>query len=338
MTHLERPRFGLGLDINFQEFNPRVPMTDEEVEEKYDEIRRRSGVLRILDREYRAELGDIEWINELGRGAFGVVRKASFKRTGTLMAVKIIPITGNAESNKRTVMDMDVIMRSHACPHIVRCYGCFVSDSEVRICMELMTMCLDKLLKKAKEGFPEIIVGKITNSVLLALKYLKDSERIMHRDIKPSNILIDLAGTIKICDFGISGRLIDSNKAETNTKGCTAYLAPERVGISENEYGVLADVWSLGITLIELATGRHPYDGCNNDFELLTKINTEPPPKIDSSSGFSKPFCSFIALCLKKRPTERANYNRLLKEPFVVLSREDGRIDVSTWFQDVMSQ
>lgn len=332
---MERPRFGL--DINFQDLSSRVPMTDEEVEERYNAIRERSGVLTILNAEYKAELRDIEELAELGRGAFGVVRKARFKKTGTLMAVKIIPITGNAESNKRTVMDMDVIMRSHTCPHIVRCYGCFVFDAEVRICMELMSMCLDKLLKRAQR-FPEPIVGKITLSVLLALKYLKDNERVMHRDIKPSNILIDLTGTIKICDFGIAGRLIDSNRAETNTKGCTAYLAPERVGNSENEYGIRADVWSLGITLIELATGHHPYEGSITDFELLSKINNDPPPAVDPSLGFTTDFCSFVAKCLKKRPIERLSYSQLLEEPFITTSANDMETEVSTWFQMVMGQ
>uniref|UniRef100_F1L179 mitogen-activated protein kinase kinase n=1 Tax=Ascaris suum TaxID=6253 RepID=F1L179_ASCSU len=219
---MDRSKFGL--DLSFTDLTSRVPMTDEEVEERYEKIRERSGLLTILGVEYKADLSDINELMELGRGAFGVVRKAQFKKTKTLMAVKIIPITGNAESNKRTVMDMDVIMRSHNCPHIVRCYGCFVSDSEVRICMELMSMCLDKLLKIALR-FPEAIVGKITTCVLLALNYLKETEQIMHRDVKPSNILIDNSGSIKLCDFGIAGQLIDSRRALTNTKGCVAYLA-----------------------------------------------------------------------------------------------------------------
>ncbi|VDO28797.1 unnamed protein product [Onchocerca flexuosa] len=173
-TTMDRSRFGLDLTLQDLELS-RVPMTDEEVEEKYESIRGRSGVLTIMGIEYKAQLSDIVDVKELGRGSFGVVRKARFKQTKTLMAVKIIPITGNAENNKRTVMDMDVIIRSHNCPNIVRCYGCFVFESEVRICMELMSMCLDKLLKIALH-FPENIVSNITKSVLLALEYLKEKE------------------------------------------------------------------------------------------------------------------------------------------------------------------
>uniref|UniRef100_A0A914ZFN6 mitogen-activated protein kinase kinase n=2 Tax=Ascarididae TaxID=6250 RepID=A0A914ZFN6_PARUN len=331
---MDRSKFGL--DLSFTDLTSRVPMTDEEVEERYEKIRERSGLLTILGVEYKADLSDINELMELGRGAFGVVRKAQFKKTKTLMAVKIIPITGNAESNKRTVMDMDVIMRSHNCPHIVRCYGCFVSDSEVRICMELMSMCLDKLLKIALR-FPEAIVGKITTCVLLALNYLKETEQIMHRDVKPSNILIDNSGSIKLCDFGIAGQLIDSRRALTNTKGCVAYLAPERVGSSESEYGIRADVWSLGITLVELSTGRHPYEGCSTDFELLAKINNDPAPRLEPSELYSKNFCAFIAKCLMKRSLDRPNYDELLEDPFVKTSLSQN-VDVAAWFAEVRQQ
>ncbi|MFH4976553.1 hypothetical protein AB6A40_003262 [Gnathostoma spinigerum] len=308
-----------------------LAIPSKEVNERYEQIRSRSGVLNIADREFRAELKDIEEIGELGRGAFGVVRKARFKKTGSLMAVKIMPATGDAESNKRMVMDMDVIMRSHSCPHIVRCYGCFVFESEVRICMELMTMCLGKLLKIAKQ-FPEEIVGKVTVAVLDALNYLKEKERIMHRDIKPSNILVDMNGNIKLCDFGIAGRLIDTMHAESDSRGCMAYLAPERIG-SSRIYGVRSDVWSFGITLFELITGVHPYAECQTDFELLTKIKSESPPKIDSSFGCSKLFVAFVAKCLRKNDKERPNYQELLADPFVITSQRS-QTDVGRWVQE----
>ncbi|VDM95015.1 unnamed protein product [Thelazia callipaeda] len=329
---MDRSRFDLNLAL--QNYEPlRVPMTDEEVEERYESIRKRSGVLTIMGVAYKAQLSDIVDTKELGRGSFGVVRKAFFKQTKTLMAVKIIPITGNAESNKRTVMDMDVIMRSHNCPNIVRCYGCFVFESEVRICMELMSMCLDKLLKIALR-IPETIVANITKSVLLALEYLKEKENIMHRDIKPSNILIDHGGTIKLCDFGIAGRLINSRRAETNTKGCVAYLAPERVASSDCEYGVRADVWSLGITLIELSTGTHPYEGCSTDFEVLSKIRDFSPPRLCPSEQFSSTFSSFIQRCLKREPVARPNYHELLEDTFIRSNSTDTAA-VAKWFNSL---
>ncbi|VDO28525.1 unnamed protein product [Onchocerca flexuosa] len=156
----------------------------------------------------------------------------------------------------------------------------------------------------------------------------------MHRDVKPSNILIDHSGTIKLCDFGIAGRLIDSRRAETNTKGCTAYLAPERVASSDCEYGVRADVWSLGITLIELAKGTHPYEGCSTDFELLTKIINDPPPRLSPAQHFSQTFSVFIARCLMKRPIDRPNYHELLEDPFIRGNTTDTAA-VAKWYSSL---
>lgn len=96
---------------------------------------------------------------------------------------------------------------------------------------------------------------------------------------------------------------------------------PERVASNDCEYGVRADVWSLGITLIELATGFHPYDGCSTDFELLTKIKNDPPPRLDPALQFSAIFSVFIARCLMKRPIDRPSYHELLvsRAPFLIL-------------------
>jgi mitogen-activated protein kinase kinase 7 len=147
-------------------------------------------------------------------------------------------------------MDLDILLACHDCPNIVQCYGYFIKDTEVWICMELMTTCFDKLLKKFKRPIPEPILGKISVAVSVvslvfayrstqltvdsyvlcpeqtvkALNYLKDIHGVIHRDVKPSNILINENGVVKLCDFGISGRLVDS-KAKTRSAGCAAYMA-----------------------------------------------------------------------------------------------------------------
>ena len=105
-----------------------------------------------------------------------------------------------------------------------------------------------------------------------ALSYLKEKLKIMHRDVKPSNILLDKSGAIKLCDFGISGQLVDSI-AKTRDAGCRPYMAPERIDPQRARgYDVRSDVWSLGITLIELATGKFPYPKWNSVFEQLTQV------------------------------------------------------------------
>ena len=117
--------------------------------------------------------------------------------------------TGNSEETKRIVMDMDVVLKSHDCKEIVVCLGCFITASDVWICMELMATCFDKLLKLLKtpnHAVPEKICGKVAVATLSALNYLKDKHGVIHRDVKPSNILLDYEGRVKLCDFGISGR------------------------------------------------------------------------------------------------------------------------------------
>ncbi|EDX17782.1 GD15909 [Drosophila simulans] len=201
--------------------------------------------------------------------------------------------------------------------------------------MELMSMCFDKLLKLSKKPVPEQILGKVTVATVNALSYLKDKHGVIHRDVKPSNILIDERGNIKLCDFGISGRLVDS-KANTRSAGCAAYMAPERIDPKKPKYDIRADVWSLGITLVELATARSPYEGCNTDFEVLTKVLDSEPPCLPYGEGynFSQQFRDFVIKCLTKNHQDRPKYPELLAQPFI-RTYEIAKVDVPNWFQSI---
>ena len=186
--------------------------------------------------------------------------------------------------------------------------------------MELMATCFDKLLKQLKQPIPEAICGKVAVATLKALNYLKENHGVIHRDVKPSNILLDANGRVKLCDFGISGRLVDS-KAKTRSAGCAAYMAPERIdppNPNKPDYDIRADVWSLGITLVELATGHFPYRDCKTDFEVLTKVLQESPPLLPRNGGFSLEFCSFVQDCLMKNYKDRPKYKKLLMHPFIL--------------------
>ena len=159
-------------------------------------------------------------------------------------------------------MDLDVVMKSADCEFIVQFYGAIFKEGDCWICMELMDCSLDKfyhfIFDDLNEAIPEPIIGKITVATVNALTYLKEKLKIMHRDVKPSNILLDKTGAIKLCDFGISGQLVDSI-AKTRDAGCRPYMAPERIDPQRAKgYDVRSDVWSLGITLIELSTGKFP--------------------------------------------------------------------------------
>uniref|UniRef100_A0A8D3B364 Dual specificity mitogen-activated protein kinase kinase 7 n=1 Tax=Scophthalmus maximus TaxID=52904 RepID=A0A8D3B364_SCOMX len=288
---------------------------------------------------YPAEVTDLISEGEIGSGTCGQVFKVRFKKTGHVIAVKQMRRTGNKDENKRILMDLDVVLKSHDCPYIIQCYGAIVTSTDVFIAMELMGTCAEKLKKRIQGPIPERILGKMTVAIVKALLYLKEKHGVIHRDVKPSNILLDAKGQIKLCDFGISGRLVDS-KAKTRSAGCAAYMAPERIDPpdpTKPDYDIRADVWSLGISLVELATGQFPYKNCKTDFEVLTKVLQEDPPLLPLGMGFSLDFQSFVKDCLTKDHRKRPKYDRLLEHNFI-RRYEVLEVDVAGWFQTVMDR
>jgi len=308
------------------------------IEKQLSELSKKAAILAIDGQKYPFTIEDLEWVEEIGSGTCGVVNKMFHRATDTTMAVKMMGRTPIMEEQKRILMDLDVITRCNDSPYIVQCYGLFISQSDVYVCMELMGTCLEKLLKTTRTPIPEPILGKIALYVVKALQYLKREHGVMHRDIKPSNILLDERGNVKLCDFGISGRLVDS-KAKTKGAGCAAYMAPERVEPPDPlhpDYDVRADVWSLGISLVELATGHFPYPGCRNEFEVLMKIINEPAPHLPFNQGFSDEFQSFVNACLQKDLKYRPKFEKLLEHPFLVRYERE-QSDVAGWYSNVTS-
>jgi serine/threonine protein kinase len=165
------------------------------------------------------------------------------------------------------------------------------------------------------------VLGKIAVAVLNGLVYLYTKHHIMHRDIKPSNILINSQGRIKLCDFGVSGELINSI-ADTFV-GTSTYMAPER--IQGDRYTVKSDVWSYGLSIMELAIGRFPFSS-NEEIEdgdcvpagildLLQQIVHEPAPKLPKSDAFPSILDDMIQRCLYKDPAQRPTPQELLVRP-----------------------
>lgn len=210
---------------------------------------------------------DLREIGDLGAGNGGSVKKVTHLPTGTTMAKKIVLIDAKPSVRKQILRELHILHGCHD-PHIVSFYGAFVTDPNVCICLEFMDKgSLDGIYKKTGP-IPIDVIGKIAFSVLSGLTYLYDVHRIIHRDIKPSNILANSSGEIKICDFGVSGELINSI-ADTFV-GTSTYMSPER--IQGAQYTVKSDVWSTGISLIELALGRFPFAESSSDDSDLSDL------------------------------------------------------------------
>ena len=155
--------------------------------------------------------------------------------------------------------------------------------------------------------------------------------KIIHRDVKPSNILLGREGQIKLCDFGISGILVDSI-AKTRDAGCRPYMAPERIDpqTAPHGYDVRSDVWSLGICLIEISTGKFPYPKWNSIFEQLHQVVNGDPPQLCNTGRdghmepFSDEYVNFVNVCLIKHAKKRPKYSHLLKHPFLLRHSSPG--------------
>ncbi|XP_071651226.1 dual specificity mitogen-activated protein kinase kinase 4 isoform X1 [Temnothorax longispinosus] len=285
---------------------------------------------------------DLQDLGEIGRGGFGTVNKMIHRISNTVMAVKRIRSTVDEREQKQLLMDLEVVMKSNECPCIVQFYGALFKEGDCWICMELMDTSLDKFYKfiyeRLNERIPECILGKITVATVKALNYLKEKLRIIHRDVKPSNILLDRRGNIKLCDFGISGQLVDSI-ARTRDAGCRPYMAPERIDPQRARgYDVRSDVWSLGITMMEVATGYFPYPKWNSVFEQLYQVVQGDPPRLspnENGNHFTMDFVNFVNTCLIKEETQRPKYNKLLEHPFI-RQAEEATIDVAAYISGVL--
>lgn len=299
-----------------------------------------NATLTVNGQDYHCNTNDLVQLSELGRGAYGVVDRMCHKPTNIEMAVKRIRYTFNTQEQHRLLMDLDVSMRLSDYPYTVHFYGALYKEGDVWICMELMKTSLDKFYKAVSELhkiIPEKVLGKITFAVVSALEYLHTKLNVIHRDVKPSNILINSDGQIKLCDFGISGQLVDS-LAKTLSAGCKPYMAPERINPPSGHqgYDIRSDVWSLGITMVELTCLQFPYSKWTTPFDQLKAVVNEPSPTIPNNVGYSEDFHNFVALCLNKDCERRPKYNVLLTNKFVLEYENTPLSEISEFFTPIL--
>ncbi|XP_040890820.1 dual specificity mitogen-activated protein kinase kinase 5 isoform X2 [Toxotes jaculatrix] len=192
---------------------------------------------------------DIHYQEQLGHGNGGTVYKAYHVHGKRVLAVKVIPLDITVELQKQIMSELEILYKCDS-PYIITFFSAFFVENRISICTEFMDGGSLDVYKR----IPEPVLGRIAVAVVKGLTYLW-SLKILHRDVKPSNMLVNTRGQVKLCDFGVSTQLVNSI-AKTYV-GTNAYMAPER--ISGEQYGIHADVWSVGISFMELALGMFPY-------------------------------------------------------------------------------
>ncbi|KAK2559950.1 Serine/threonine-protein kinase 3 [Acropora cervicornis] len=250
-------------------------------------------------------------LEKLGEGSYGSVFKAMHKESGQVVAIKQVPV----DTDLQEIIKEISMMQQCDSPYVVKYYGSYFKNTDLWLAEEEISCILKYTLK--------------------GLEYLHLRRKI-HRDIKAGNILLNAEGHAKLADFGVAGQLTDTMAKRNTVIGTPFWMAPEV--IQEIGYDCLADIWSLGITAIEMAEGKPPYADIHpmrvssncvrsypenivldtmadlHDEQAIFMIPTKPPPTFKEADRWSSEFQDFVSRCLVKNPEERATASQLLQE------------------------
>mmetsp|Transcript_43320 Transcript_43320/g.104702 ORF Transcript_43320/g.104702 Transcript_43320/m.104702 type:complete len:461 (-) Transcript_43320:222-1604(-) len=291
--------------------------------------------------EWPTDKDSYDLICKIGQGAFASVWKARTKDTQQECAIKVLNLD-HVDSNLQEIRLEVQAMRLSSHPNVLQCHTAFCISSDLWLTVQLMRkgsslQCLEgarKILRQKQPNAPmEGHILYVLHETLLGLKYIHDNGQI-HRDVKAGNILLDGDGQVRIADFGVSGWLVNAGTQQEKAKtfvGTPCWMAPE-VMEQIHGYDYKADIWSLGITALELAKGFAPYAKYPPMKVLILTIQ-EDPPSLDTyeeetgddfgeeddqvQEVFSKSFRSLVDICLQKDPSKRPQSIELLQSKYL---------------------
>lgn len=266
-----------------------------------------------------------EIIETIGKGTYGKVYKVTNKRDGSLAAVKILDPISDMDEEIEAEYNILQFLPNH--PNVVKFYGMFYKADHcvggqlwlvLELCNGGSVTELVKGLLRCGQRLDEAVISYILHGALLGLQHLH-SNRIIHRDVKGNNILLTTEGGVKLVDFGVSAQLTSTRLRRNTSVGTPFWMAPEVIACEQqydSSYDARCDVWSLGITAIELGDGDPPLFDMH-PVKTLFKIPRNPPPTLLYPEEWCEEFNHFISQCLIKDFEKRPSVTHLLDHPFI---------------------
>lgn len=291
--------------------------------------------------EYRLSPEDIELDSgpPLGAGSCGVVQKGTIKKSGLPCAVKTVKVDGKDAKPKREQLLNEIrgLIQAEGCPHLVQWYAGFVHKrtGAVHVVLEYMDLGnLADLKKRLPDGgVPYRHLACIAQQIMKGLDHLHH-RRVLHRDIKPENILHNRRGEVKLTDFGIAKDLSTTMAMAGTFVGTTTYLSPERC--KGEDYSFASDIWSVGLVIYEMATGRYPFADISTFPKLFEYVCDRPEPRLDPAV-FPPDLCDFVALALTRDLARRPDTPVLLQHELVTtgVNAKNAQEQLAEWLSMV---
>ncbi|XP_050384675.1 serine/threonine-protein kinase BLUS1 isoform X2 [Argentina anserina] len=274
---------------------------------------------QVSEKRFPLDAKEYKLYEEVGEGVSASVHRALCIPLNEIVAIKVLDLekcNNDLDGIRREVHTMTLINHQN----LLRAHCSFTAGHSLWVVMPYMAggSCLHIMKSKFSEGFDEPVIATLLHEVLKALVYLHAHGHI-HRDVKAGNILIDSNGAVKLADFGVSACMFDTGDRQRSRNtfvGTPCWMAPE-VMLQLHGYDFKADIWSFGITALELAHGHAPFSKYPPMKVLLMTIqNASPGLDYERDKRFSKSFRDLVAVCLEKDPKKRPTSEKLLKNHF----------------------